>query len=437
MLYRLLKFLIGIGIRFYYREIKVRNKEFLRHDGPLIIIANHPNTMMDAWIIAQSISQPIYFMAKGTFFNTPLKRRILNSLGMIPINRPIDNKTNGVDNNASFEACYKVLEEGKTLVVFPEGNSMMERQLRALKSGTARIALEVEQRNAGKLNLKVVPIGIFYSQGEKFRSSVMLTVEKGLFVNDLLEEYAENQSAASKKLTSRFRQHLERVLVTTDSLEQEKLIDDVYDIVKDDKSKASVESRVEYLKQISDRIEEIQLLKPYLIEEIQSLVNQIQWQTDKLKIRQDFINKRFTMSSYTLQLLFSVIYAIVGFPVFLFGFVHSIVPFKSTDLLMPKLIKNVEYYAPIAILLGLVLYPLNYSILIWVAGMVFHLGLIAKVLYFCAMPITGMFAYYYIRFFSKTAYRWKYLFIRMNEAQALNEFTVLRSRLNDLLHSLD
>jgi len=437
MLYRLLKFLIGIGIRFYYREIKVRNKEFLRHDGPLIIIANHPNTMMDAWIIAQSISQPIYFMAKGTFFNTPLKRRILNSLGMIPINRPIDNKTAGVDNTASFEACYKVLEEGKTLVVFPEGNSMMERQLRELKSGTARIALEVEQRNAGKLNLKVIPIGIFYSQGEKFRSSVMLTVEQGLFVDDLLDEYAENQSAASKKLTSRFRQHLERVLVTTDSLEQEKLIDDVYDIVKDDKSKASVESRVAYLEQISDRIEEIQLLKPYLIEEIQTLVNQIQWQTEKLKIRQDFLNKRFKLSSYTLQLLFSVIYAVVGFPVFIFGLIHSIVPFKGTDLLMPKLIKNVEYYAPIAVLLGLVVYPLNYGLLIWAAGLLFHLSLLAKVLYFCAMPITGMFAYYYIRFFSKTAYRWKYLFVRMNGGQALNDLTVLRSRLNDLLHSLD
>jgi 1-acyl-sn-glycerol-3-phosphate acyltransferase len=437
MLYRLLKFLIGIGIRFYYREIKVRNKEFLRHDGPLIIIANHPNTMMDAWIIAQSISQPIYFMAKGTFFNTPLKRRILNSLGMIPINRPIDNKTAGVNNNASFEACYKVLEEGKTLVVFPEGNSMMERQLRELKSGTARIALEVEQRNGGKLNLKVVPIGIFYSQGEKFRSSVMLTVEQGLYVDDLLDEYAQNPSAASKKLTSRFRQHLERVLVTTDSLEQEKLIDDVYDIVKDDKSKASVESRVEYLKQISERIEEIQLMKPYLIEEIQSLVNKIQWQTEKLKIRQDFLNKRFKLSSYTLQLLFSVIYAVFGFPIFVFGFVHSILPFKGTDLLMPKLIKNVEYYAPIAVLLGLVLYPLNYGLLLWAAGVIFNLGLLAKVLYFCAMPITGMFAYYYIRFFSKTAYRWKYLFVRINEGQALNELTVLRARLNDLLHSLD
>ncbi|MFN5633643.1 MAG: lysophospholipid acyltransferase family protein [Flavobacteriia bacterium] len=437
MLYRILKFLIGIGIRLYYREIKIRNKEFLRHDGPLIIIANHPNTMMDAWIIAQSISQPIYFMAKGTFFNTPLKRWILNSLGMIPINRPIDNKTAGVNNNASFEACYKVLEEGKTLVVFPEGNSMMERQLRELKSGTARIALEVEQRNAGKLNLKVVPIGIFYSQGEKFRSSVMLTIEQGLFVDDLLDEYAENPSVASKKLTSRFRQHLERVLVTTDSLEQEKLIDDVYDIVKDEKSKASVESRVEYLKQISDRIEEIQLLKPFLIEEIQTLVNQIQWQTEKLKIRQDLLNKRFKLSSYSLQLFFSVIYAVVGFPVFIFGLIHSIVPFKGTELLMPKLIKNVEYYAPIAVLLGLVVYPINYSLFIWTAGILFQLSLLVKVLYFCAMPITGMFAYYYIRFFSKTAYRWKYLFVRMNEGQALNELTMLRTRLNDLIHSLD
>lgn len=437
MLYRLLKFLIGIGIRLYYREIKVRNKEFLRHDGPLIIIANHPNTMMDAWIIAQSISQPIYFMAKGTFFNTPLKRKLLGSLGMIPINRPIDNKTSGVDNNASFEACYKVLEEGKTLVVFPEGNSMMERQLRELKSGTARIALEVEQRHKGKLNLKVIPIGIFYSQGEKFRSAVMLTVEQGLFVTDQLAEYAENPGAAARKLTARFRQHLERVLVTTDSIEQEQLIDDVYAIVKADAKKGDVESRVEQLKEISDRIEEIQLMKPYLIEEIQVLVKEIHWQSEKLHIRQDFLNKHFRSSPYALHLIFSIIYGILGLPIFLFGFIHSIIPFKATDLLMPKLIKNVEYYAPIAVLLGLVLYPLNYGLLVWIAGKVFELNPIAQALYFCAMPLTGMFAYYFVRFFSKTAYRWKYLFVKMNESKALNDAQKSRDRLIDLLHSLD
>jgi 1-acyl-sn-glycerol-3-phosphate acyltransferase len=437
MLYRLLKFLIGIGIRLYYREIKVRNKENLRHDGPLIIIANHPNTMMDAWIIAQSISQPIYFMAKGTFFNTPLKRKILGSLGMIPINRPIDNVTSGVDNNASFEACYKVLEEGKTLVVFPEGNSMMERQLRDLKSGTARIALEVEQRNEGKLNLKVIPIGIFYSQGEKFRSSVMLTVEQGLFVNDQLAEYAENPSAAARKLTARFRQHLERVLVANDSLEQEQLIDDIYTIVKDETNNGDVESRVEKLKQISDCIEEIQLLKPYLTEDIQALLKEIQWQTQKLQIRQDFLHKRFRTKPYVAQLIFSLIYGIIGFPIFLFGFIHSIVPFKATDLLIPRLIKNVEYYAPVAVLMGLALYPLNYVLFLWAVGNLVQLSVIGKILYFCTMPLTGMFAYYFIRFFSKTAYRWKYLFVRKNNRHALDDLQKSRDRLIDLLHSLD
>ena len=61
---------------------------------------------------------------------------------MIPINRPMDNRTEGVSNTDSFEACYKILSEGKTLVIFPEGNSVMERFLRELKTGTARIALE-------------------------------------------------------------------------------------------------------------------------------------------------------------------------------------------------------------------------------------------------------------------------------------------------------
>jgi hypothetical protein len=104
---------------------------------------------------------------------------------------------------------------------------------------------------------------------------------------------------------------------------------------------------------------------------------------------------------------------------------------------MPKLIKNVEYYAPIAVLLGLVLYPLNYGLLIWIAGKAFELNLIAKILYFFAMPLTGMFAYYFVRFFSKTAYRWKYMFVRMNSSKALNDLQKSRDRLLKLVHSLD
>lgn len=433
MLYRLLKILIGIGIRLYYREIKVKNREYLENDGPMIIIANHPNTLMDAWIIGQICKQPIYFLAKGTFFNTRLKRAILNSLNMIPINRTVDKKTDGVNNDSSFEACYKVLESGKTLVIFPEGNSQLERQLRQLKTGTARIALEVENRNEGKLKLKVVPMGLFYSKAEKFRSSVLINIEQGLFVTDYLDEYRQNNSAAAKKLTAKFRTHLERVLVTTESVEQEKLLDDIFEIIKNLKEVKDVEDNVSLLKKLKDRIEEIQLIQPYLMDEIQNLVNSIHWQTNKLQIKTEFVNKRFRSNRYLSQLVISIIFILLGLPLFLFGVIHSIVPFKLTALLMPKLIKNVEYYAPIAVLIGLILYPLNYVLLLSLATDLFDLNTLGKTLYFIAMPVSGMFAYHFSQYLSTTAYKWKYIFLVFNEKAALKELRNLQGRLNKLI----
>ena len=77
MIYKLLKLIIGLGIRLYYREIRVKNKERLNQIGGKIIIANHPNTMMDGWIISYITKEPIYFMAKGTFFNSPFKMKYL------------------------------------------------------------------------------------------------------------------------------------------------------------------------------------------------------------------------------------------------------------------------------------------------------------------------------------------------------------------------
>ena len=52
----------------------------MQHKGARILIANHPNTLMDAWILGQICKEPIYFMTKGTFFNNKLKSVFLRSL---------------------------------------------------------------------------------------------------------------------------------------------------------------------------------------------------------------------------------------------------------------------------------------------------------------------------------------------------------------------
>ena len=110
MIYQFLKFTVGIGIRFYYKEIKILNSKALSHDGPLIIIANHPNTLMDAMMIGFVSKRPIYFMAKATLFNSKFKLWLLQSLNMIPINRQGEKSIKGISNQGSFDACYKILE---------------------------------------------------------------------------------------------------------------------------------------------------------------------------------------------------------------------------------------------------------------------------------------------------------------------------------------
>jgi len=433
MLYRLLKIIVTLGVRLFYKEIKVKHAEYLEHDGPVIIIANHPNTLMDAWMVGIATKQPIYFMAKGTFFSSPFKRYILRQMNMIPVNRKVDSKVQGVDNETSFEACYQLLESGKTLVIFPEGNSFPERQLRELKSGTARIALEAERRNKGKLNLRIVPMGLFYSEAERFRSSVMITIDKGLTVTDHLEAFEENMSLAAKKLTEKFRIHLERVLVTTDNKDQEILLDSIVEIFKGSENLKKVESGAEFMRRIKDRFEEIQLVRPYQMDEVQQLVKTIEWQSRKLEIHTDFINRRFRSRLYLMQISLSLIFLLIGLPIFIFGFVHNYMQFKLTDVLIPKLTKYVEYYAAMGVLIGLILYPLFYTGFMLFAKHLFDLGFWIQLLYFISMPITGIYAYAFVKWYQRVGYKWKYLFLIINKKDAIRELQEDRGKLERML----
>lgn len=435
MLYRFIQILVKIGMRLYYSEVKVKHSEYLEHDGPMIIIANHPNTLVDAWLVGNVCKQPIYFMAKGTFFSSKLKMYFLRSLNLIPINRATESKTKGVSNDASFEECYKVLEQGKTLVIYPEGNSHMERVLRELKSGTARIALEAEKRNGGKLNLKVVPMGLIYLQAEKFRSSIMVNVGEGSGVTHHLAEFENNNSGASKKLTEEFRSQLEKVLVTTQSKEQENLIEELVEATQSRyRGEAKgVEEQVEFMKKVRDRIEMLSLMEPWKIEEIQNLLRNINWRLDKLKIKSDFLDRKFRSAMFIRQILFSIIFSIIGFPIFLFGFIHNYLPFKTTDLIVPKLVKNLEYYAPVAILLGLVMYPLNYLGFVYLSSFFVEIPFWAKLIYFILMPITGMYAHAFVRYLKHISFKWNYIFLVMNEREGLIELKKQRQKLYDMI----
>jgi 1-acyl-sn-glycerol-3-phosphate acyltransferase len=436
MLYRILKILVGIGIRFYYKEVKIKNKKLLESDGPRIILANHPNTLMDAWMIGFASKKPIYFMAKATLFNSPLKLRVLRSLNMIPINRKGEGKMNGVSNANSFEACYEILEQGKTVVIFPEGTSYQERHLRELKTGAARIALEAEKRNNGKLQLKIIPIGLNYLQANRFRSDVLIHVGSPIDILPYLSDYQLNSGKAAKRMTEQIRMRMEQILVNSDEKEDEKLVDDLYSILRSKYIKSEekgVEGKWQELKTIRDAVTEIQVTAPWKIKEINQILNQLKWQTSKFEIRADFLDRRFRSRMFLRQLAVSFIAIVIGLPAFLIGFFHNIMQYKFTDFIVPKLTKDVEYYAPLAVLAGLITYPVVYFGFMFLGKSIFDLNFWQQFFYFWSMPITGFFAYSFYNYLNHISFKWKYVFFAINNKETIVELKTKKEQLKQLL----
>jgi 1-acyl-sn-glycerol-3-phosphate acyltransferase len=402
------------------------------HQGPMIIISNHPNTMIDGWLIGKICKKQPFYLAKGTFFNKPWKKRVLMSLGMIPVNRQIDGQTTGVNNGDSFEACYRVLEETKTLVIFPEGNSFQERGLRELKTGTARIALEVQQRNGGKLDLVIVPVGLFYTQAHRFRSSVLVNVGEPIRVDEYFEQYAINSKLAAHGLTDEFRKIMEALLVLTSGAEREKLLEELIRILYNGDSD-SVEQHAERLRTLDEILANTQLTDPDRSLQIQNLIQAYVSEKEQLSLRDEYIGKQGNRIRFLGKTALSVLFLILGLPFFLFGFVHSIVPFRMTDFIVPRLTKAIEYYAPLAILLGLLLYPMNYVLFVGLVSSMVNLSIYEKALYFFAMPITGLYAFYYFHLVQAFFKRIRFLYRRNGHLAEIGLLKGIRMELLKLI----
>lgn len=435
MVYKFLRLFIGLGIRLYYKEVRVRNKKELQKKGAKIIIANHPNTLMDAWMIGFLNREPVYYMAKATLFNSPFKKWFLRHLGLIPINRAKESKTSGVSNQTSFSACYELLEKGGTLVIFPEGTSYREHQLRVLKSGAARIALEVLKRNKGNIALSVIPIGLVYVEPEKFRSSVLISVGASIVPTEFLEKYNENTSRAAKELTELFRERMSALLVGANSNEHEQLVDEIRIILSSDYTRnesKGVEKDVKMLKQIFEKINEIQLTTPDAISEIKELVYRIKWRMEKLDIKSDFLDRSYRPRMFFRQIIFSIIFLIVGLPIFLIGMIHNAIQYYLIDFLVGKLVKEMEYYAAVAILFSLIFYPCVYIFFIYLVDAFFPLTFFWWLSYLILMPMTGLFAWFFYHYVKHISFKTNYILLmstQRGEIEALKDDRELLKKL--------
>ena len=119
----------------FFRRIEVDGAENVPTSGPLIFAGNHPNALMDGWLMmAKTVRWPLYFLANAKLWKYRMLAPVLNATGAVPVYRR-EEHDNDVDNTSAFDRLYEVLESGDCVCIFPEGISHVESQLTKLKTG--------------------------------------------------------------------------------------------------------------------------------------------------------------------------------------------------------------------------------------------------------------------------------------------------------------
>ena len=71
--YRLGRAFLNQTIRLYYRRIEVAGRDHIPSSGPAILVANHPNSSADAFLLASQLTpRKLNFIAKDSLTRAPV-----------------------------------------------------------------------------------------------------------------------------------------------------------------------------------------------------------------------------------------------------------------------------------------------------------------------------------------------------------------------------
>lgn len=233
-LVRLIHFVFGVAIKIFFRRIELYNSENLPQKSGLIFVSNHPNALIDPLLLFVALPRNIAFLAKSTLFKIPIVGFLIRAVGALPLYRQQDSGQDVSKNQETFTLTRELLKQGGAIAIFPEGVSHDSPKLLPLKTGAARIALGTVSsgKNPSSLTLKIVPVGLYYTNKTTFRSEALLHFGEPIDVLPVeLDEDGQPPKHEVKELTAQIENALREVTVNAESdgeLEVAKVAEEVF-----------------------------------------------------------------------------------------------------------------------------------------------------------------------------------------------------------------
>jgi 1-acyl-sn-glycerol-3-phosphate acyltransferase len=211
----------------FYRKVIVLGRENINPGDHLIFAPNHQNALMDALAVLFTQEGQLIFLARADIFKRKTIAAILYFLKILPVFRIRDGFRSLKGNDEIFTKTIDVLKGKNGLVILPEGDHAGFRRLRQLKKGICRVAFQSAEATGYSLNIKIIPVGLEFSNYTRYRQVLTVVYGKPIEVSEYYDLYKESPEIALNELRSRISGEIKRLMVHIGSEEDYEAIDEL------------------------------------------------------------------------------------------------------------------------------------------------------------------------------------------------------------------
>jgi 1-acyl-sn-glycerol-3-phosphate acyltransferase len=420
MLYAFAKVIMWTTLHFFFRRIIFSGKNNIPDGEPVILIANHSASFLDAMLLAVLMKRPLHFYARSDIFRKEWANKILRSFHMIPIYNIEHGKADLQRNQETFAEGEQVLTDKGLLLIFPEGTSRVERIMLPLKKGTARVALQTESKADFSLGLKVIPVGINYSD-HRFRADIHIQVGESTSILEYETVFKANPNKAITQLTRELEAKFSDTIIFVAQPERTALINRLLELFRNDafhpldhlRAVPILKMEKEICNQVSEMSEADAANKMNELTQYDGLL-----QSNRLM--DSSINGRYYFIAGHLIIL------IIGLPLFLVSLLLNAIPLLFAKRIADTKVTRIDFYTSVANAAGGFGYFIWWLILFIIAAIMGKWWVWMAVIFAPVMLFLGMFWWESFKSFLSHC---RYLFLKWKKSPLISELFILRNNI--------
>jgi len=394
----------GIGrfwLWFFFKDIDVVRADLVPASGPVLLCINHPNNLIDSLLVGGVLPRKVHYLATAALFRNPLVARFLAACGAIPVYRKQDDPGKMDRNADAFAACFRALEGGRLVGIYPEGTTHSESRVQRIRTGAARIALDYQAAGRGA-PLVLIPVGITFEARKAFRGHVRVSFGEAIPLGAYAATYRDEPAKAVEALTTTIQWAMEAEILHVGRPERQELIravDEIYrsDLVRELQEERGLGTRqidpLRLSRAIADAAAHFEERDPERVAQLWVAVQKYRAMLAAYRVRDQAVRARAQRPPARARLRRSW-EASIGLPFFAYGLVVNGLPYLLPRWIARRTARKETDYATTRLLASIVAFPLFWAVEIWIVWRL--LGPAWAAGFALSLPLSGLLAYRYL-----------------------------------------